>query len=82
MNILRILFELFVIYIIYKLVVDFIIPIYRTTSQMKNTMSKVQEHMKQQQQQQQQAQQQATKMDIPTKAQKSSDDYIDYEEIK
>ncbi len=81
MNVLRILFELFVIYIIYKVVVDFIIPIYRSTRQMKNTMNKVQEHMRQQQQQQQ-AQQQPPKMDIPGKTQVKGDDYIDYEEIK
>ena len=79
MNVLRILFELFVMYIIYKVVVDFIIPIYRSTRQMKNTMNKVQEHIRQQQRQQ--AQQQPPKMDIPTKTQ-VSDDYIDYEEIK
>ncbi len=71
---------MFVIYIIYKLVVDFIIPVYRTTSQMKNTMSKVQEQMRQQQQQQE-AQQQP-KNDIPRNNQVNSDDYIDYEEIK
>lgn len=81
MNILRILFELFVIYIIYKVVVDFIIPIYRTTSQMKSTMSKVQEQMKQQQQQQQA--QASQPKDIPVQKTKvNNDDYIDYEEIK
>ncbi len=80
MNILRILFELFVIYIIYKLVVDFIIPIYRTSRQMKVTMHKVQEQMKKQQQQQAQP---STPPDISiNKTPVSKEDYIDYEEIK
>ncbi|MCP9751241.1 hypothetical protein [Ferruginibacter sp. HRS2-29] len=82
MNIFKLAVELFVLYLLYKLVFDFIIPIYRTTKQMSGKMRDMQEKMNQQHQQQQQAQafQETTRQQASSK--KSSDDYIDYEEIK
>ncbi len=79
MNIFRFAFELFVLYIVYKAVVDFIIPIYRTTKQMKGKMAEMQERMSQQQRQ--------TNFNSTTPQQQASrksnnEDYIDYEEIK
>ena len=35
MSIIRVLFELFVIYLLYKLIFEFIIPVYQTTKQVK-----------------------------------------------
>jgi hypothetical protein len=79
MNIFRLALELFVLYILYKLVVDFIIPIYRATKQMKGTMNKMQEQM-----QQQQRQQQSNFNTVPPREPKKnhSEDYIDFEEVK
>ena len=80
MNIFKLALELFVLYLLYKLVFDFIIPVYRTTKQMSGKMRDMQEKMNQQQQQQAQGFQENTRQQATAK--RSSDDYIDYEEIK
>lgn len=81
MNIFRLALELFVIYILYKLIFDFIIPIYRTTKQMGGKVRDMQEKMQHQQQQDQQFQQNRQQTTAPKPTNKS-DDYIDYEEVK
>lgn len=81
MNILRLAFELFVIYIVYKLIVGFIIPIYRTTKAMKSNMNDIQEKMRQQQQQTN-YNQTPPPSSSSTKNKTYSEDYIDYEELK
>ena len=43
---LKTIFELFVLYIIYKFVFEFIIPIYRTTKHLSKKMEDVQQQMK------------------------------------
>lgn len=73
MNILRILFELFVIYIVYKLIVDFIIPVYKATRHMKDAIHKAQDQMNQQNQQASKSSPQKMEADH---------DYIDYEEVR
>ncbi len=79
---LKILFYLFLIYLLYKLVFDFIIPISRTTSQVKK---KIREMQKQQQYQQQRFDKQEKNV-RPQSSDKQSDtdnkDYIDFEEVK
>lgn len=82
MNIFKLAVELFVLYLLYKLVFDFIIPVYRTTKQMSGKMRDMQEKMNQQHQQQQQAETYQHTTHQQTSAKRSSDDYIDYEEIK
>jgi uncharacterized protein YneF (UPF0154 family) len=81
MNIFKVVFELFVLYLLYKLVFDFIIPVYNTTKQVKKQFGDMpnttQEQMKQQQQNQYSAKTAGT-APRPSK----NDDYIDYEEIK
>lgn len=89
MNLFRIVFELFALYLLYKLVFDFIIPVAKTTKQVKKQFSdmnaSMQEQMKRQQAQQQQYQANnyssaaTTNTAAPTK---KNDDYIDFEEIK
>lgn len=79
MNIFRLALELFVIYIIYKFIFDFIIPVYRTTKSMKAKMAEMQERMNEQQR--------TASTDLHSKAEtpkarSASDDYIEYEEIK
>jgi hypothetical protein len=48
----RLLFYLFLAYILYKLIFSFIIPIYRTTRQVKKGFREMQERMNQQMHQQ------------------------------
>ena len=84
MNIFKLIGELVVIYILYKIIFDFIIPLYNSTKQMKSKMSEMQQRM--QQQQRAQAEQQrnpnsANNVKI-TKEPLTKEDYIDYEEIK
>jgi hypothetical protein len=81
MNILRLAGELFVLYILYKLIFDFIIPIYNTTKKVKKQFgemhNKMQEQMNTFNQQQQNNSSQAPRGE-PVK----KEDYIDFEEIK
>ena len=81
MNILRLLGEILLIYILYKLIFDFIIPIYRTTKRVKKQFgemqSKMQEQMNTYNQQQSSTSAKTTKQE-PLK----TEEYIDYEEIK
>ena len=70
--------ELFVIYIIYKIVFDFIIPVYSASKQMNKKM----DEFKRQMQQNQQQQQPSTTARPQTSKPGVEDDYIDYEAIK
>ena len=84
MNIFKLIGELVVIYILYKLIFDFIIPLYNASKQMKGKMSEMQQRMQGQQRAQAEQQRQHNQ---PTQSPKtteriSKDDYIDYEEVK
>ena len=77
MNILRLLFELFVIYILYKFIFEFIIPVYNTTKQVKQKMNQMQ------QKQDSPVNDPYTKTHASEAHKKPShEDYLDYEEIK
>ncbi|MBS1496162.1 MAG: hypothetical protein JSU03_03045 [Bacteroidetes bacterium] len=80
MKFLELAFELFIIYIVYKLVFEFIIPIYNTTKVMKSKMTEMHERM----QQQQNAGDNFTSTTTPPPQVNKSfnEDYIDYEEVK
>ena len=81
MNIFKLIGELVVIYILYKFIFGFIIPLYTASKQMKGKMTEMQERM--QAQQRAQAEQQRQQTQPPKAAEKiSKDDYIDYEEVK
>ncbi len=84
MNIFKLLFELFLFYLLYKLVFEFIIPVYRASKRMKDQVGEMQEKMRQQQQNEAlrkanvtQASAKSTSTHTP-----SSNDYIDFEEVK
>lgn len=84
MNIFKLLFELFLFYLLYKLVFEFIIPVYRASKRMKDQVGEMQEKMRQQQQNEAlrkgnvtQASAKSTSTNTP-----SSKDYIDFEEVK
>ena len=72
MSILKLLFQLFLIYMLYKLIFDFIIPVYKTSIRMKKKMNEMNERANQAQHKEEPG---------PSKKQVSAD-YIDYEEVK
>jgi hypothetical protein len=84
MNIFKMLFEFFIFYLLYKLVFEFIMPIYRASKHMKDQVGQMQQKMQEQQQRQAYAEDSfvnnATSKPAPEKA--SGKDYIDFEEVK
>lgn len=81
MSVFKILLYAFLIYIAYRFVFGFIIPVYKTTRQVKKQFremnDRVNEYMQQQEQQFNQQKQQE-----PEKPQGKKGDYIEFEEIK
>lgn len=80
MNLFRIVFELFALYLLYKLIFDFIIPITKTTKEVKKKFSEMSAQMEEKMNQQ---------TNTPPNAQFTSstatgkkDDYIEFEEVK
>ncbi|MFM2325922.1 MAG: hypothetical protein RIR31_124 [Bacteroidota bacterium] len=80
MNLLKVFFELFVLYMVYKLIFDFIIPIYNSTKQVKQKVNEMQRNMNEQVNKQQQSQFSTAAKETPIK--EKMDDYIDFEELK
>lgn len=80
MNILRLLGEILLIYILYKLIFDFIIPLYQTTKRVKRQVKEMNAKM-QEQMNAYNKQQSASAKPTPQEPVKK-EDYIDYEEIK
>lgn len=78
MNIFRLIGELFLIYIFYKLIFDFIIPVYESTKKIKKQFGDIQSKM-QQDMNTFQNQQKAAPPDAPAK---KEGDYIEFEEVK
>ena len=78
---LRYLFYAFLIYLAYRLVFHFIIPIYKTTKQVKKQFremhSRMEDHINQQQ-----ANQQTGETQPENKTAQVGGDYIDFEEVK
>lgn len=72
------LFTFLVVYLLYKLIFDFIIPVSRASSQMRNKINQM--HQQQQQQYHQQTTNQQSSKQETVKP--SKEDYIDFEEIK
>jgi hypothetical protein len=78
MSILGFLFLVFVLYLGYRLVFDFILPIYRTTTRIKKGFREMQEKMNQDSGQQSTVTEQNNSDGTKNKV----GDYIDFEEIK
>lgn len=76
---LKALFELFVLYLVYKLIFDFIIPVYSATKQASQKMSEMQSKMNDHFNRQQQ-QAGAGTTEKPSKP--AREDYIEFEEVK
>lgn len=83
MSVLSIIFYAFLLYLLYRLVFNFIIPVYRTTRQVKRSFREMHERMNQQQHQGNGAdthtQEQTKGKDLNTD---NVGEYIDFEEIK
>lgn len=78
---LRYLFYAFLIYLAYRLVFHFIIPIYKTTRQVKKQFRDMHGRMEDYMSQQQQPNQQ-TSTPQPENNKAQAGDYIDFEELK
>ena len=77
----RILLYAFLIYLLYRLVFHFIIPIYKTTKHVKSQVKDMQSRMQEQMNKQEQAFQSAAANKTETPKEKAGD-YIDFEEVK
>ena len=77
MGLIRVIFELLVLYLVYKLIFDFIIPVYKTTKQVNQKMGEMQSKMNDHLNKQSQANAAAEKTTGPAK-----EDYIEFEEVK
>ncbi len=80
MNLLRTLFDLFILYLFYKLIFDFIVPIYQTTKQVKQKVNEMQHNMNEKVNTQPPNQFTATTKETAPKP--KNDDYIEFEEVK
>ena len=74
------LFELFVLYLLYKFIFDFIIPVYQTNKQVKQKVNDMQRTMNEQAKQQQRNEYTSATSQASPKP--KSDDYIEFEEVK
>ncbi|MDQ2718190.1 MAG: hypothetical protein M3Z26_00305 [Bacteroidota bacterium] len=78
MNIFRLATEIFLIYIFYKLIFDFIIPVYQSTKKIKKQFGDIQSKM----QNDMTAYQNRQKTAQPEPSVKKDEDYIEFEEVK
>lgn len=81
---LRIILIALMIYLAYRVIFHLVIPIYRTTKQVKKGFREMQEQMNEQMRQQQQGQSSAYTQEQSSANNKKApaEDYIDFEEIK
>lgn len=78
MNIFRIALEVFLIYLLYKFIFDFIIPVYESSKKIKKQFGEMQDRM----QQDMRNYQNQPKPQSPPPGPEKKGDYIDFEEIK
>lgn len=79
MGIIRVIFELFVLYLLYKLIFDFIIPVYQTTKQVKQKVGEMQNQMNEHLKEKQAGTFSSAAKDSTPK--KRREDYIEFEEL-
>ena len=80
MEILRFLFYAFLLYLAFRLVFDFIIPVYKTTKRVRKGFREMQNRMNQHTEQYQQQENYPKQNQTNNKTE--TGDYIDFEEIK
>lgn len=81
MNIFRLAFELFVLYLLYKLIFDFIIPVVKTTKQVKKQFGDMSARMQEKMNEQQQQPTTFSNTTKPGSSAGKNDDYIEFEEV-
>ncbi len=79
MNLFRVIAEFFLVYVLYKLIFDFIIPIYQSAGKMKRQFGEMQNRMQQDINAANAARQRTSRS---AERVKKEGEYIDYEEIK
>ena len=75
----RILIELFLFYLLYRFIFELVIPIFRTTREVKKKMNEFQQNMNKHAESSRTS---STNNEKPPVSKPKSDDYIDFEEIK
>lgn len=78
MNIFRVALELFLLYLLYKFIFDFIIPVYESSKKIKKQFGEMQDKM----QSDLKNYQSPPKPAEPAPKPKKEGDYIDFEEVK
>ena len=82
MNILRLAVEVFLLYLLLKLIFDFIIPVYQTSKKVNRQFGEMQSKMDEQMNQFNRQNGQRAQTTTSAKPEKKKEEYIDYEEIK
>ncbi|HEX6914835.1 MAG TPA: hypothetical protein VF145_06320 [Chitinophagaceae bacterium] len=78
----KFIFYLILFYFLYRLIFDFIIPVSRTTRQIKRKINEVHEQQQRYQRQRQEASQPQQQQQVKRQPEPDSGDYIEYEEVK
>ncbi|MEO8721492.1 MAG: hypothetical protein ABI297_03980 [Ginsengibacter sp.] len=81
MNIFRTLAELFLLYLLYKFIFDFIIPVYESSKKIKKQFGEMQDKMQSDLKNYQNQPQTSQTVSTET-TKKTEEDYIDFEEVK
>lgn len=79
MNIFKLAAEIFLVYLLYKLIFDFIVPLYRSAKRVKSQMNKMREKMEQHHAT---STSQPEKKPETPKEEEEEGEYIDYEEVR
>lgn len=82
MSILGFLFLVFISYLVYRLVFDFIIPVYKTTRRIRKGFREMQERMNPNAGQHQQEKNYSTQTQSSESNKSGTGEYIDFEEVK
>ncbi len=82
MNIFKLAAQILLFYILYRVIVNFVIPTYRSIKRFRNQVQQVQERMNQQQQNQQSQAQQPQSAPQQEVKPKPEGEYIEFEEVK
>ena len=75
----KLLVELFLFYLLYKFIFELVIPIFRTTREVKKKMNEFQQNLNRTAENNHTSNESAAK---PTASKPPKEDYIDFEEIK
>lgn len=79
MGLIKILFQLFLVYMLYKFIFNLVIPLYKSSQVMRQKMNEMNSRMRQQEMN---TREQAAQPNPQPQAKVNKEDYIDYEEIK